>query len=108
HTGDFAQGRVRLLRRHDLHLQAHAALLRTAQQGGMLRSSILLDTRFAYQLIDGWHAMLLSTDKKPLRYISQVRSSRGLKSRRSRISADQRALRRKRRKILPSFRSTLS
>src|SRR5262249_57911659 len=36
HAGDLAQGRVRLLGRHDLDLQADALLLRAAQQGRVL------------------------------------------------------------------------
>src|SRR5262249_28822526 len=42
-AGHLAQGRVGLLGRHDLDLQAHAALLRTTRQCRMLRLAVLLD-----------------------------------------------------------------
>src|SRR5262249_9733907 len=55
HAGNLAERRVGLLGRHDLYLQADTPFLRAAVQGRMLRPAILLDARFADQLVDGRH-----------------------------------------------------
>src|SRR5690606_14437364 len=53
HTGDLAQGRVRLLRGGRVHTRAHAALLRVGLEGRRLRLGSLGLPALADQLLNG-------------------------------------------------------
>src|SRR5262249_7765963 len=55
HARDLAQRGVRLLRRHRLHLQAHAALLRAAVEDRRLALVLDLLAALADQLVDRGH-----------------------------------------------------
>src|SRR5262249_472192 len=60
HAGDLAQRRVGLLGRHGFHLEADAALLWAAVQGGVLWLAVLLAPGLAHQLVNRRHSTLLS------------------------------------------------
>src|SRR5207237_10456971 len=65
YTSDFAQRRVRLLRRRGVDARADAALLRVTAQRGRLLFSFHGTSAVADELVDGWHALPYRVPQTP-------------------------------------------